>query len=282
MNNLPLVSICIPTYNGEEYLREALDSAIQQTYQNIEIIISDDHSKDQTLEIVKQYKNKTTIPFFIYNHEPHGIGANWNHCVNKANGGYIKFLFQDDTLENTCIEELIKPFFENNKVGLSFCKRKFILHKPGASTSEWLSEYKDIHSSWTSIHYIQNGKDLLKDKTFLSQPRNKVGEPTAVLLKKEVFNKVGFFRTDLKQSLDYEYWYRVFAKYHIGFINKELISFRIHKMQASSVNSKNTIADYDLYPKLIYKNLFWHIHPKLKKHLFFKYNALGKKIKACK
>ena len=85
-----LVSICIPTYNGEAYLAEALQSAIAQTYRPLEIIVSDDASKDRTLDIVKEFQTKTDIPFYVYHHQPAGIGANWNNCVSHANGEYIK------------------------------------------------------------------------------------------------------------------------------------------------------------------------------------------------
>ena len=105
---IPLVSICIPTYNGAKFIKEAMDSAIAQTYANLEIIVSDDASKDGTLSIIESYKNKTLIPIHIYNHNPEGIGANWNHSVSKAQGDYIKFLFQDDILEPTCIERMMQ------------------------------------------------------------------------------------------------------------------------------------------------------------------------------
>ena len=271
-----LVSICIPTYNGEKYIKEAINSALNQTYENIEIIISDDNSGDNTLKIIEDIKQKTNIPFYVYHHEPGEIGENWNNCVRQANGEYIKFLFQDDIIYETCIEELISPFLKHKNVGLSFCKRDFNVENNNENTNQWIDKFKDLHTGWSSIKNIQKGRYLLKDKNLLSQPRNKVGEPTAVLLKKDVFNKVGYFRTDLKQSLDYEYWYRVFTKYDVAFVDKKLISFRLHNEQATAKNAQSKIVDYELYPELIYKNLFWHLHPALKKQLFFKYNMLGK------
>ena len=87
-----LVSVCIPTYNGAPFLQEALDSVSQQTYRNIEVIISDDASNDKTLEIIQDFKAKASFPVSIYHHEPKGIGANWNNCIRKANGKFIKFL----------------------------------------------------------------------------------------------------------------------------------------------------------------------------------------------
>ncbi|MDW5287882.1 glycosyltransferase family 2 protein [Formosa sp. PL04] len=272
----PLVSICIPTYNGEEYLEEALYSAINQSYKNIEIVITDDQSKDKTVEIVNKIKSTTEIPIYLHMHNPEGIGENWNYSVRKSNGEYIKFLFQDDLLHETCVEELLKPFLINKKMGLSFCRREILFDKDDAFNTNWVNRFKELHINWTNIEYTQEGKALLKDPSFLSEPRNKVGEPTCVLLKKEVFNSIGYFRKDLKQSLDYEYWYRVFKKFDVGFVDKELIVFRLHANQTTAINAKNEINDYELYPELIYKNLFWYLDPLLRKKLFYKYNRLGK------
>ncbi|QDO93684.1 glycosyltransferase [Formosa sediminum] len=272
----PLVSICIPTYNGEEYLEEALYSAINQSYKNIEIVITDDQSKDRTVEIVNKIKSTTNIPIYLHIHKPEGIGENWNYSVRKSNGEYIKFLFQDDLLHETCVEKLLKPFLINKKMGLSFCRREILFNKDDIFNKNWVSRFKELHINWSKINYMQEGKTLLKDKGFLSEPRNKVGEPTCVLLKKEVFNTVGYFRKDLKQSLDYEYWYRVFKKFDVGFVDEELIAFRLHANQTTAKNSKIEISDYELYPKLVYKNLFWYLHPTLQKILFYKYNRLGK------
>ena len=73
MHNSPLVSICIPTYNGQQFIAEAISSALAQTYKNLEIIVSDDASKDDTLSIIKNHTSKTQIPIHIFNHKPIGI-----------------------------------------------------------------------------------------------------------------------------------------------------------------------------------------------------------------
>ena len=106
----PLVSICLPTYNGETFLNEALDSIKSQTYPNLEVIVSDDASSDGTLRIIEEFKATVAFPVQVFNHEPQGIGANWNHCMKHAKGIYIKFLFQDDVLYPECVTEMVKWF----------------------------------------------------------------------------------------------------------------------------------------------------------------------------
>lgn len=274
MNNL--VSICIPTLNGEKYIAEAVFSALSQTYRPLEIIVSDDNSSDKTLSIISKIKNETDIPIKIYSHIPNGIGSNWSNCINLAKGEYIKFLFQDDLLTSDCIEEMIKPFKLYKNVGLSFCKREFIVETDDPERLNWMKQFDNLDNNWINLKPVQKGKALLRDPNLLSTPMNKVGEPTSVLLKKDVFKKVGYFNEDLKQILDYECWYRVFSKYNVAFIDKKLNYFRLHPNQTTVENSKEPIKDYYLYPNLLYRNLFWYLHPKLKYDLFFQYNKVGR------
>ena len=77
----PLVSILIPTHNGEAFLKEALESVNLQTYENCEVVISDDRSSDASLEIARKFLEVCRFETIIVSHEPKGIGENWNNCV---------------------------------------------------------------------------------------------------------------------------------------------------------------------------------------------------------
>lgn len=275
-NDLPLVSICIPTYNGGKYIEEALNSAINQTYNNLEIIISDDASVDRTIEIIDKYKNLTLIPFYIYNHLPNGIGGNWNNCVRNANGDYIKFLFQDDTLESTCIEKMISIALKDREIGLVYCSRKFIFDTSNIKDIEWVTNYGKLHQSWYNLtikdKVVFKGSELLKNRNLLKFPGNKIGEPTAVLLKKECFNTIGYFSNQLKQTLDMEYWYRVMKYYKVVFLEETLVSFRLHEEQATVVNINNFLYEGTDYRKSIYLNLFWKLNINNQKTFFIEFN----------
>ena len=274
----PLVSICIPTYNGEDYIEEAINSAIEQDYPNLEIVVSDDNSKDNTVTIVKSYQEKTTIPIHIYDHKPNGIGANWNHSVKMSNGQFIKFLFQDDTLKPQCISKMML-LMHDPKVGLVYCKRNFIYKELTPKLDEFIKYYGSLHEYWEDFKVTQgvlNGKQYLKDRQFLNSPKNKIGEPTNVLLRKSCFEKVGYFDEVLQQVLDSDYWYRVMPHYDIGFVDESLASFRLHDKQASSVNKQRNIPDKGLIYRRYYKHLFRYLHPKNKLKLLKLYHPIFK------
>lgn len=284
MNQL-LVSICIPTYNGEKYIEEALHSAINQTYKNIEIIISDDDSQDNTLEIIQNVLGETKIPYHIYNHVPKGIGANWNNCIRKANGEYIKFLFQDDLLSTDCIEKMVALAVLDNKVGMVYCKRIILHDTNNPGHLQWIQNCGILHKYWKNINVkegIIDGKEYLSDLNLLFKNENKFGEPTAVLLNKRVFKKIGYFDESLKQSLDIEYWYRVMKYFKVAFIDKELVSFRLHSQQATFINEKNKVDEKQALEKRIYNLIFWQLHPERRWKIFKSQSNFGNLVRFVK
>lgn len=277
--NKPLVSICIPTFNGEQFIVEAMESTIEQTYFNLEIVVSDDASKDNTLKLIEQFKEKTKIPIHIYHHLPKGIGANWNNCVKHANGEYIKFLFQDDVLEPSCIEKMVNVALSDRKIGLVYCKRNFIFNSNNTAHVKWIKDYGILHQSWHNLSInttsVIKGKILLNNLNLLKSPENKIGEPTAVLLKKDCFDKVGFFDTDLKQNLDIEFWYRMMKKFNVGFVDETLIKFRLHDEQATFANLNNCVNEKVVLEYKLYKSFFWELNRKVKLQFFLKFNFFG-------
>jgi len=278
-----LVSICIPTYNGEAYIAEAMDSALAQTYPNLEIVVSDDASTDSTLQIIETYRDNTSIPIHIYHHKPNGIGANWNYCIQQAKGIYIKFLFQDDVLLPHCVATMVGVLEQHPSFGLVACKRELIVEPTflNATTKKWIEIYGDLQST---LHLpTQDGlfiidKRLFKLDAFFNSPLNKIGEPTTILFRRALVNKIGYFREDLKQVLDYEFCYRVLKRNKIAIIDEQLVKFRLHPMQTTILNKGNEQKDYEVYDQIIYKNYFWYLNAKTKRYFLNKYSPIARLV----
>lgn len=109
----PLVSIAVATYNGGKYLREQLDTLIGQTYPNIEIVVSDDGSKDGTLEVLEEYRNKYPNFFVHHNDAPHGIKRNFENAIKYCKGLYISLSDQDDIWMPDKIEKMVAQIGSN-------------------------------------------------------------------------------------------------------------------------------------------------------------------------
>lgn len=126
----PKVTIAIPTYNRAAFLTEALDSALAQTYKNIEVIVSDNASTDNTLQLLENYTDdRLTI---IQQKTNLGMVGNWNACLEKASGEFFILLSDDDFLDPTAIEKMANifrygtPNFDLGKIGMVYCKSRIV------------------------------------------------------------------------------------------------------------------------------------------------------------
>jgi glycosyltransferase involved in cell wall biosynthesis len=240
----PLVSICIPTYNGERFIAETIKSALEQTYRPLEILISDDYSSDRTLEIahslldriVDEVEVNPGIQVKILCHDRYGLAKNWNHCILASEGKYLKFLFQDDLLLPNCISEMVELAQKDDQIGFVFCQREVIC-EDGLEFDPLYGTNLTDH--WGRLQTIQSGLDLLLDPNLLQEPLNKIGEPTNVLLSRWAIAQAGEFDPNLVQVLDWDMWLRLFAVGKVGYLEQVLVKFRVHSQQVSQGNAES-------------------------------------------
>ncbi|OGG40919.1 hypothetical protein A3A21_01455 [Candidatus Jorgensenbacteria bacterium RIFCSPLOWO2_01_FULL_45_25b] len=116
----PLVSICIPAFNSGAFIHRALMSCINQTYQNIEIVVGDNASTDNTLEIIKEYAGKDSRIKFFQNKSNIGSGNNYLECAKHASGHFMQALGSDDWLSRNYVEEGVRSFLSNPEAASVF------------------------------------------------------------------------------------------------------------------------------------------------------------------
>lgn len=114
------VSIVIPVYNREDLVRYAIESALGQTYSDIEVVIVDNCSTDKTFDIVQEYARKDSRVRAFRNEQNVGPVKNWIRCAQHSRGEFIKILYSDDWLESDAVERLVEPLAEHNDVGFSY------------------------------------------------------------------------------------------------------------------------------------------------------------------
>lgn len=152
----PKVSILIPVYNRRQYIVDCIQSALDQTFTDFEIVIVDNASYDGTWEICQQFAAKDSRIRIYRNEENIGPVRNWKRCAEAAKGEFSKILFSDDTLEPECLAEMA-PKLENPDVSLVFCAARI-----GESTEESTLAYshKAIErlSSSEFLNFILDGK----------------------------------------------------------------------------------------------------------------------------
>lgn len=283
-NLFPLVSICIPTYNGERFIAEALASAINQTYQPLEIIISDDHSQDQTVKIVQEFQAKNPqVNCRLLQHKNFGLVGNLNYCIEQAQGKYIKFLFQDDLLLPNCVSEMVKLAESDSEIGLVFSPRQVILSPDAENHENCLAAYRgtqNLYKDWANLQTIQAGQTLLSDPHWMQYRLNKIGEPTTVLIPKEVFQKIGKFDPNLQQLLDVDMWFRIMGHYKVGFVQQNLSQLRIHPRQQTQINlatGQNHQDYHRFYQKLLQAPAYSFLSADLKAKVSQKFSQINTK-----
>ena len=239
------VSIIVPVYNSEKYLNKCLDSLVSQTLKNIEIIIINDGSTDNSLKIIKDYESKFSNIICI-NNENHGIGFSRNCGIEKAKGKYIIFVDSDDYISTSMAEKLYK-FSEKNKLDITVCdyyRINEITHEKDIFEIEDFG-ITDLESNKALIYKINHS------------PWNK-------LYKRELFLKNNIlFPTDLKYE-DVAIFIPL-LKYasKIGKFNEPLNYYIIHN------NSETTVMDkrvFDIFKILDIVNNYYK-DSKYKKYL---------------
>jgi glycosyltransferase involved in cell wall biosynthesis len=276
-----LVSVCMPTFNGEAYIKEALASVKAQTYRPLELICSDDQSTDGTVKILEKFKDEVDFPVYIYRHRSSGIGANWNNCLKKANGEYVKFLFQDDVLKPLCLEKMIIELSGQEEIALITSKR-YLIYKAHEKQKyfNWIKEYGDLQKKIENDQRkrILLDKRFFASKIFRSHPINKIAEPSGIFFRKELINNIGYFREDMNQILDVEFYNRILKKYKILILPEKLYGFRLHAQQTSARNEGKNENDFELYDRLLLKNYFWYLDISVRLQLLDKFWPLMARI----
>ena len=232
------VSICIPTYNGSQYLKPCLDSVLSQTYSNFEILIVDDRSTDTTLEIIKHYAASDRRIRLVCNKHNLGLVGNWNKCIQLAKGEWIKFVFQDDLITPQCIERMMTAADDSHP--FIICRRDFIFN----NVSEDVIQRYQKYLTETSMDKMFDEKTDISPSDIIDAQlrvgihiqRNYFGEPTSTLLHRDLFKRFGLFNPALIQKCDLEYWLRIGINVGVRYIPETLAHFRVHSGATTAKN----------------------------------------------
>lgn len=222
ISNRPLVSILIPVYNMNLYIAKCIQSALDQSYKNTEIIVCDNSSQDNTVAIIEQFKdprlklvrNKTNI----------GAIANFNKLLVLANGDYIKFLEADDYLHPDCVKNLLAPFLNDPETVMSCCG-KYLVDSDG----EIIGGHKKPRSE------VISGRLVIKR---LRQMGNEFGTPSDVLFSKKAIEQSGAFDPAFGNYLnDWDLWIRIAKCGRVCFVAEALAYVRRHPGQIGAVGA---------------------------------------------
>ncbi|WP_377866481.1 glycosyltransferase family 2 protein [Bacillus sp. R86525] len=231
MNNIknpPLVSILIPTYNRPHYFKIALESALAQTYSNIEIIVGDDSTNNETEKLIyRHYLHKHKHITYIRNASTLGQFNNSLMLLEQSNGEYINFLMDDDIFYSNKIEKMMFYFQQDLDRNLALI----------TSYRTWINDNGDIIEQHSSMKKLCDEDTLLNGTDFgnrmLIKGQNIIGEPTIVLFRKHLLTEPFGTLNGRKYgcSVDMASWISLLSKGDAMYITEPLSSFRLHTGQ---------------------------------------------------
>lgn len=206
----PLISVCIPVFNGERYIRECIESVLQQTENKFELLVVDNCSTDYTLEIVAYY-NDSRINVFKNSYNL-GLIGNFNRCIELAQGEYVVILPHDDLLLPTMLATFSKIMISDPQIGLIY------------------SAYYRINAEGEQIDLCQTdvkSRVMSGEEAFRRFMR---GNPVqCAMIRKEIFSRLGSFEPSLPLTADVNMWCRIaLAGYKVAYLTTQQNCYRVH------------------------------------------------------
>lgn len=246
----PLVSAVIPCYNGEKYILEAIQSILDQTYDNINIIIVDDGSTDRTVSIIKELSEYEELKL-IQHDENRGIAGSRNTGIEHASGKYVAMLDQDDRWMSHRVETMVNFLEDHNSVGMAI-SNFIVIDESGEVTGERV--FPDDLINWTTQEIA---KFMLYDHWKYNQPHLPL---TSDFVRKSAFDEVGLYDEDLFGYNDQDFLLRLSRSYNVKLFTEPLMYKRDHNENVVK-NSRKMMNDKFYFYKSIAEN-----NPELKQY----------------
>lgn len=233
MTQIPKVSFVVPCYRLAHFLVECVTSILSQSYKNIEIIILDDQSPDDTAEIANGIisSHPEQMISYVLNSENLGNIRNYNKGINISRGKYVWILSPDDRLRNQCAVEKYVALMESDAtIGYVF------------SAAATIEDGRDIGLLQRSLYRVED--QILEDQHFVKDILSNNFELVAasVMIRKECYENVTLFPPDMPHRGDSYVWSLIAMKYRVGFFAEAMVDYRVHPDSIASLLMQDNIA----------------------------------------
>jgi hypothetical protein len=219
----PQVSVLIPTCNYARYLPEAIESVLAQDFRDFELLISDNHSTDESREVIARYSGKDSRIRFQIHPSNLGMVRNFNWCLSEARGEYMKFLCGDDKLASRQALGKLLELLETNASATLAASARYVV----GEKSEVLEIWDDLGKPG-----LHSGTEVIA--RCLDEGRNLIGEPSVVLFRRRAAARG--FDPRYRQLVDEEMWLRLLEQGDLAYTTEPLCCFRKHPHQQTEVN----------------------------------------------
>jgi glycosyltransferase involved in cell wall biosynthesis len=224
---VPSVSVILPNYNHSQFLKKRIDSIINQSFQDFEIIILDDCSTDYSKEIIEVYRSNLKVTNIVYNQINSGSTfRQWKKGIELAKGKFIWIAESDDYADEKFLENVVSNIEKHPHAGLIFCNSHIINAEDTiiGNTNDWTQQYAATQKE-DKITYF-NGYDFCRDHLYLVC---RIPNASAVVFRRElVMNNLQWIDQNFKNSGDWKLWLNIALHSDLIWLNKDLNYFRKH------------------------------------------------------
>lgn len=240
------VSVIVPNYNHGCYLKQRIDSVLQQTYQDFEIIIMDDCSPDNSRDVIAQYAGHPKVSNVVLNENNSGSTfKQWQKGIDLAKGDYIWIAESDDWCEPTLLATLIEGLLSDKSVGLAFCQ-SYYYYEP--------NKVKEI-TYYPKYAQIENGEQFIQNYML---DGNSVVNASMAVWKKELYTQVDPQYTKFRFCGDWLFWISLMQQSNVFISGRALNYFRNHDKDVSTKfyqTGNNFVENIELYHILLQRSI---------------------------
>ena len=218
-----LVSVIIPNYNHARFLDERIQSVLNQTYQNFELIILDDNSTDDSVEVINKYKDNPHVSHIVINEENSGSTfRQWHKGFELAKGDVVWIAESDDSCDKSLLETLVRGYIENKAI-LAFCR----------SCKYDVDGNKSIYTHQNNLPWniVCSGKDFIS-KYMLD--KNSVANASSVIFSRNIALSIDRQYMKMRGSGDWLFWIEMMESGIVYFCTKELNYYRFHNTNTTN------------------------------------------------
>ena len=223
--NYPLVSVIVPNYNYAQYLDQRMESILNQSYQNFEVVILDDKSTDNSLEVIEKYRNHSKVSKVIVNETNSGSPfKQWECGINNASGDIIWIAESDDYCTTDFLETLV-PLYVKNHAVLTFCHSELVDEKGDKLREN--HQMSNVHSDIS-----MDGKAFIKRHLAFS---NEVQNASCAIFSKKASLEIDKEYMNYKGAGDWLFWIKIAEKGNVSFASAVCNNYRLHNNTTSKV-----------------------------------------------
>jgi glycosyltransferase involved in cell wall biosynthesis len=225
---VPRVSIAIPVYNGGTTIGAALESALVQTLTDHEVVVVDNGSTDDTVDVIRSFDDPRIR--LHRNHCNRGYLYNHNRSVQLSRAELVKPLHADDELLPRCLERQVEVLDAHREVGFVFAPRRVQLaDETDDALQNWGRSYGAPHRHFSRLCRVNDGRRLLTECLRSDLADNWVGEPSCAMFRRSSLERVGLFSGRVLAFCDFDLFLRLMAVFDVGFVDEELSVYRRHR-----------------------------------------------------